>query len=159
VIGVLVATFVLAAGATAGKKTVQATLSGRCVETDTLDQNGALKSASIVCTGSGKCACAGSTGLAYAVTAIEPGTGAPGKERGTLTLTGPTGTLSFQLIGKHSAIGGGAGTWKIVKTVGYKGVQLIRTGTYRTTTQMLKQIPQSMITTVKIATNLTCWQC
>ena len=158
-IGVLVAMFVLASGAEAGKKTVQATLSGRCTETDTLDSNGALKSASVVCKGSGKCACEGSTGLAYSVTAIEPGTGAPGKEHGTITATGPTGTLSFQLSGEHSAIGGGTGTWKLVKTVGYKGVQLSRTGTYTTTTERLKQIPQSMITTVKIATNLTCWQC
>ena len=74
----LVAGLVLAAGATAGGKAVRATLSGTCNETDKLDQNGALKSASILCKGSGKCACQGRTQLAYSVTAVEPGNGAPG---------------------------------------------------------------------------------
>ena len=63
------------------------------------------------------------------------------------------------LSGKHSAVGGGTGTWKLVKTVGYQGVHLSRSGTYSTTTQTLKQIPLTMITTVRIATNLSCWAC
>jgi hypothetical protein len=159
VIGLLVAMLVLAAGATAGGKTVQASLSGRCTETDTLDSNGALKSASILCTGSGRCACQGATALAYSVKAVEPGTGAPGRERGTITATGPNGTLTFQLSGKHSALGAGTGTWTLAKAVGYKGVHLSTAGTYSTTVQRLKQVPQSMITIVKIETNLSCWQC
>ena len=155
----LLAGLVLALGATAGGKTVRATLSGKCTETDTFDSNGALKSASIACTALARCACAGSTQLAYAVTAVEPGTGAPGREAGTLTATGPAGTLTFHLSGKHSAVGAGTGTWTLVKTVGYKGIRLSRAGTYATTTQRLKQIPQSMTTTVRIATSLSCWQC
>ena len=149
----------LTSEAAAGGKTVRATLNGTCNETDKLDQNGALKSASILCKGAGKCACQGSPKLAYSVTAVEPGNGAPGTEHGTITATGPTGTLTFALSGKHSAIGGGTGTWKLIKTVGYKGVQLLRKGTYSSTIQTHKQIPQSMITTVRIATNLSCWQC
>ena len=157
--GMLVVGLILAAGATAGGKNVQATLNGRCTETDTLDSNGALKSASIACTAAASCACAGSTQLAYSVTAVEPGTGAPGRESGTLTATGPTGILTFHLKGKHSAIGGGSGTWQLVKTVGYTGVQLSRAGTYTTTTQRLRQVPQSMTTIVRIATTMSCWRC
>ncbi len=158
-IALLVAMFVLAAGAAAGKQSVQATLSGRCTETDTLDANGALKSATIACTGLGKCACEGSTQLDYSVKAVEPGTGAPGTERGTLTASGPTGMLRFELHGKHSALGAGTGTWKLVKAVGYKGVHLSTAGTYSTSTVTLRQVPQSMTTIVKIATRLSCWQC
>jgi hypothetical protein len=155
----LAAGLVLAADASAGGKTVRATLGGKCTETDTLDTNGALKSASITCIATASCACAGSTQLAYSVTAVEPGTGAPGRESGTLTATGPPGTLTFRLSGKHTAVGGGSGMWQLVKIVGYKDVQLSRTGTYSTTTQRLKQIPQSMTTLVRIATNLSCWRC
>jgi hypothetical protein len=158
-IGMLVAGLVLAAGATAGGQTVRATLSGKCTETDTFDSNGALKSASIACAAATSCACAGSTQLTYTVTAVEPGNGAPGRERGTLTATGPAGTLTFLLKGKHAAIGSGTGTWQLVKTLGYKGVQLSRAGTYTATTETLRQIPQSMPTIVKIAASLSCWRC
>ena len=107
----------------------------------------------------GKCACEGSTQLDYSVKAVEPGTGAPGSEHGTLTASGPTGTLSFALHGKHSALGAGTGTWKLVKAVGYKGAHLSTAGTYSTSTETLRQVPQSMTTIVKIATHLSCWQC
>jgi hypothetical protein len=157
--GVLAVVLVLATGATAGGNTVRATLSGKCTETDTLDSNGALKSASIACTASASCACAGSTQLAYAVTAVEPGNGDPGREAGTLTASGPAGTLSFRLSGTHSAVGGGSGTWRLVKAAGYKGVQLTKAGTYTTTNQRVRQIPQSMTTIVKIAASLSCWRC
>jgi hypothetical protein len=159
VIGVLVAGLVLVAGAAAGGSTVRASLGGRCTETDTFDSNGALKSASVACTASASCACPGSTRLAYSVTAVEPGTGAPGRESGTLTATGTAGTLTFRLSGKHSAIGGGTGTWTLVKSIGYQSVHLTRSGTYTTITTKLKQIPQTKTTTVKIAANLSCWQC
>ncbi|HEY4345948.1 MAG TPA: hypothetical protein VGM80_00035 [Gaiellaceae bacterium] len=158
--GLILATgLVLATGASAGGKTVQATLSGKCAETDTLDQNGALKSAKVTCTGAVKCACGGSTRLDYSVTASEPGTGANGRESGTLTATGPSGTLTFALKGIHSSVGGGSGTWKLIKTVGYQGVKLTRSGHYSTTVHAVRQIPLSMNTIVKISASLGCWAC
>jgi hypothetical protein len=157
--GGLVIALALGGGALAGGKTVKATISGTCVETDTLDHNGALKSTSFSCTASGACACDGSTKLDYSYVSTEPGTGANGRETGTIVVTGPRGALTFRLKGLHSAVGIGTGTWTIVKATGYSGVRLTRTGKYETGTKTLKQIPLSMKTTVKISTSLGCWQC
>jgi hypothetical protein len=156
--GLLIA-LALAAGALAGGKTVKATVSGTCVETDKLDTNGALKSTTFTCTASGACACDGSTKLDYSYVSTEPGSGANGRETGIIVVTGSKGSLTFHLKGIHTAVGTGTGTWTIVKATGYGGVKLTRTGKYETGTKTLKQIPLTLKTTVRISTSLGCWQC
>ena len=91
----------LAAGASAASKSVQATFSGKCTETDTLDHNGALASARNDCSTVAKGKFAGATQLNLTTFEKESGTGAPGLEHGTLVATGPQGSVTLNLRGKR----------------------------------------------------------
>src|SRR5262249_20016406 len=141
-IGVAVLGFALlaAVGASGASKTVQATLSGKCSEIDTLDRNGALAFARNNCSSAATGKFAGATQLALETFERESGTGAPGLEHGTLVATGPQGSVTLNLRGKRENLttpkGASyiqeAGTWTLGKVTGYQGGQLTKSGTYQT---------------------------
>jgi hypothetical protein len=152
-------TLVAVASASAGGKTVQTTLSGRCSAVDQLDRNGALKSTTIVCTASGKCNCPGTTKLAYTTKSNQAGNGAPGPESGTFIASGPAGTVTLVFKGKRDGTGAGKGTWKLGKVTGYSGVKLAQSGTYQVTTKTVSEIVGTKDTIVRITATLGCWRC
>lgn len=143
----------------AGGSTVRTTLSGMCRETDKLDPNGALESSTIACTGKASCKCGGAAELTYTSTATEPGTGADGHETGTIVASGPLGTVTLRLAGKHTSLGGGTGVWTLVKSTGFKGVTLTRKGSYTTQTHTVSHVTGSMDTIVHISASVGCWRC
>jgi hypothetical protein len=155
----LAAGLVVAATASADSKTVRATLSGKCSEIHALDHNGATTSVTVTCATTVKCSCQGSTQLALNVKAVEPGTGADGKETGTLVASGPKGTVTLRLAGKHTSLGVGKGTWTLLRKSGYAGVQLARQGTYTTTQHTLSHLMGTPDSTVRIAATIECWNC
>jgi hypothetical protein len=156
-----------AVGASGAAKTVQATLSGKCTEIDTLDHNGALASARNECSTVAKGKFAGATQLALDTFEKESGTGAPGLEHGTLLATGPQGSVTLNLRGKreYMTTPKGAsyiqetGTWTLGKVTGYQGVQLTRSGTYKSIITTTSHVALSKVTVVRIAGTFGCWNC
>jgi len=166
-VAVLGFALVLAVGATAAAKTVQASFTGKCKEIDTLDHNGALASARNECSTTARGKFAGATRLALASFEKERGTGAPGLEHGTLVATGPQGTVTLDLKGKREYLttSKGAsyiqesGTWTLGKVTGYAGVRLARSGSYKTIISTLSQVTGSKVTLVRVAGTFGCWNC
>jgi hypothetical protein len=164
---VLVFALLTAFGASAATKTVQATLTGKCTEIDTLDHNGALASARNNCSTVAKGKFAGATQLALATFEKESGTGAPGLQHGTLVATGPEGSVTLNLRGKREYLttpkGASyiqeSGTWTLGKVTGYEGVQLTKTGTYKSIITTVSQVTGSKVTLVRIAGTFGCWNC
>jgi hypothetical protein len=169
--GVLVAAVCLAlaaaVGASGAAKTVTATFGGKCTEIDTLDQNGALASERNNCVTVAKGKFAGATQLALDTFEKESGTGAPGLEHGTLVATGPQGSVTLNLRGKreYMTTPKGAsyiqetGTWTLGKVTGYQGVQLTKSGTYKSIITTLSHVTLSKVTVVRIAGTFGCWNC
>jgi hypothetical protein len=167
VVAVLGFALLAAMGASAASKTVQATFSGKCTEIDTLDHNGALASARNNCSTVAKGKFAGATQLALETFEKESGTGAPGLEHGTLVVTGPQGSVTLNLRGKreYMVTPKGAsyiqesGTWMLGKVTGYQGVQMTKTGTYKSIITTLSHVAGSKVTLVRIAGTFGCWNC
>lgn len=158
VLVLLAAAVLVAAGiASAGGKTLQITLNGRCNATDKLDANGALLSTTIVCNATGSCSCGGSTKLTYTTTSVQAGNGNPGPEHGSFVAAGSAGTATLTFKGTRSALGAGKGTWRLGKVTGYKGVRLVRHGTYAVTTKTLSSVVGSRITVVRVTATLSPW--
>ena len=158
---------VVAVGASAAAKNVQASFTGKCTELDTLDHNGALASARNNCSAVARGNFAGATQLALATFEKERGTGAPGVEHGTLVATGPKGTVTLELRGKREylATAKGAssiqdsGTWTLGKVTGYQGVPLAKSGSYKAIVTTLSQVTGSKVTIVRVAGTFGCWNC
>jgi hypothetical protein len=157
---------VAAGGASAEGKTVQVTLAGKCTEVDTLDKNGALKYATNTCITSARCKCAGSTRLDFTTVERESGTGAPGRETGTLVASGPLGTVTLLLKGTQQAMMAKGvsviqetGLWAMGKVTGYPGVQLTKRGTYKAIITTNSTITGSKVSLVHIAATFGCWRC
>jgi hypothetical protein len=166
VVAVLGFALVIAVGASAAAKTVQATFTGKCTELDTLDHNGALASARNNCNAVAKGKFGGATQLTLTTFEQERGTGAPGVEHGTLVATGPQGTVTLQLRGKReylTAKGASeiqdSGTWTLGKVSGYKGVPLAKSGSYKANVTTLSQVTGSKVTVVRVAGTFGCWSC
>lgn len=134
-------------------------MSGRCSELDKVDSNGALVSATISCSTTGACSCAGRTKLVYTSTATEPGNGASGRERGSLVASGPAGSVTLNLTGVRTGVGDGKGRWTLGKVTGYKGVALTSRGTYSTTMKVQSAVIGTKDTLVRIAATFSCWRC
>jgi hypothetical protein len=166
-VAVLGLALVAAVGASAASKTVQATFTGKCTEIDTLDHNGALASARNNCATAAKGKFAGATQLGLATFEKESGTGAPGLEHGTLVATGPQGTVTLNLRGKREYLttpkGASyiqeSGTWTLGQVKGFQGVQLAKSGSYRSVITTRSQITGSKVTLVRVAGTFGCWDC
>jgi hypothetical protein len=157
-ISLLTAAALATAGtAAAGGKTLRISLSGRCTATDKLDANGALLSTTIVCNASAACSCAGSTKLTYTTTSVQAGNGNPGPEHGSFVASGPTGSATLEFKGSRSALGAGKGTWTLGTVKGFKGVRLLRRGTYNVTTKTLSSVVGSRSTVVRVTATLSPW--
>jgi hypothetical protein len=158
---------VVAVGASAAAKTVQATFDGKCTEIDTLDHNGALASARNDCATTAKGKFAGATQLALATFEKESGTGAPGAEHGTLVATGPQGTVTLVLRGKREYLTTPRGvsyiqewgTWTLGKVTGYTSARLAKTGSYKAVITTLSQVTGTKVTVVRVAGTFGCWNC
>jgi hypothetical protein len=153
-------------GASAEGKTVQVTLTGKCTEVDTLDKNGALKYATNTCITSARCKCAGSTRLDFQTVERESGTGAPGRETGTLVASGPLGKVTLILRGTQQALMQRGvpviqetGTWTRGPVTGYSGVQLATRGTYKAIITTNSTVTGSKVSLVHIAATFGCWRC
>jgi hypothetical protein len=166
-VAVLGFALVAAVGASAAAKTVQATLTGKCTETDTLDHNGALAFAHNDCSTVAKGKFAGATQLTLATFEKETGTGAPGAEHGTLVATGPQGTVTLVLKGKREYLttpkGASyiqdSGTWTLGKVTGYEGARLAKSGAYKAIVTTLSHVTGSKVTLVRVAGSFGCWNC
>jgi hypothetical protein len=157
-LAVLAAAVLVAAGtASAGGKTLQISLSGRCNATDKFDANGALQSTTIVCNATGSCQCRGSTKLTYTTTSVQAGNGNPGPEHGSFVASGATGTATLVFKGSRTALGEGKGTWTLGTVKGYGGVRLVRRGTYSVTTKTLSSVVGSRSTVVRVTATLSPW--
>jgi hypothetical protein len=155
----LLAVLVTATAASAGGKTVTTVLGGTCTEIQTLDHNGALKALTVVCKTGGTCKCEGATKLAYTSKTFSPGTGADGRETGTLVASSSIGTVTLNFTGKRTALGLGAGTWTLGKVVGYKGISLVKRGKYSVATKTLTEVVGSLTTVVRMNASFGCWAC
>jgi hypothetical protein len=145
--------------AAAGAGTVSTVLTGKCTGTNTLDNNGALKSLTLSCSATGACKCGGTARLVYDTKTVSPGNGAGGRETGTLVATSPEGTVTLRVQGKRSALGAGAGTWTLGKVTGYKGVSLAPHGTYTASVKTVSAVTGTMVTNVRITAAFGCWDC
>jgi hypothetical protein len=155
----LIAALVLAVSAAAGTRTVTANLTGQCHEVDTLDQLGVLKYFVLTCNASGPCKCQGATHLAYTSVARLSGTGASGREHGTLVASGPAGSVTLSFKGTLTSLGVGTGTWTLGKKTGFSGVKLTTHGSYTTTTKTTATVTGTQQTSVKVAASFGCWAC
>jgi hypothetical protein len=156
----LIATLVFAVAASADTKTVTANLTGQCLEVDTLDKLGVLKSFILTCKATGPCKCQGATKLSYTSVSRLSGTGASGRETGTLVASGPAGssaTLNFK--GTRTALGVSTGTWTLGKTTGMTGAKLTRHGAYTTNTKTISSVTGTQQTSIKLAASFGCWNC
>jgi hypothetical protein len=74
-----------------------------------LDQNGAMLAQTVTCTASAPCRCDGTAKLAYHGVAVHAGTGASGRESGSLVASGPAGSVTLLFKGTRTALGQGTG--------------------------------------------------
>ena len=81
--------------------------------------------------------------------------------------TGPQGTVTLNLRGKreYMTTPKGAsyiqatGTWTLGKVTGYQGVQLTKSGTYKSIITTTSHVALSKVTVVRIAGTFGCWNC
>ena len=161
VLTVLLAAGCVGAGA-AGAATppVKATLSGTCTVANTLDHNGVVTRSTLTCKASGACACEGATRLAYQSATVSPGNGAAGREKGTLTASGPRGVVTLALVGTRTGVGLSTGSWTLGPVSGAAAAaSLARRGSYETETTTLKPILGTTSSTVRISAAIGCWSC
>jgi|SRR5579871_1567994 len=155
----LIAALVLTVTAAAGTDKVTANLTGQCVEVDKLDSLGVLKSFTLTCKATGPCKCQGTTKLSYTSISVLSGTGAPGREKGTLLASGPAGSATLSFKGTRTALGVSTGTWTLGKTTGLPGVKFTRHGSYTTNTKTISTVTGTQQSSVKIAATFGCWNC
>jgi hypothetical protein len=155
----LIAALVLAVSASADTKTVTANLTGQCLEVDKLDSLGVLKSFTLTCKATGPCKCEGATKLTYTSVSVLSGTGAPGREKGTLVASGPAGSATLNFKGTRTALGVSTGTWTLGKTIGLPGAKLTRRGAYTTTTKTISTVTGTQQSFIKVAASFGCWNC
>jgi hypothetical protein len=155
----LLAALALAVSASADTKTVNASLTGQCVEVDTLDKLGVLKSFVLTCKATGPCKCQGTTKLNYTSVSKLSGTGASGREHGTLVASGPAGSVTLGFKGTRTALGVSTGTWTLLKKTGLPGVKLTTHGSYTTTTKTISSVTGTQQTSIKLAASFGCWNC
>jgi hypothetical protein len=155
----LLAALALPVSASADTKTVSANLTGQCVEVDTLDKLGVLKSFTLTCKATGPCKCQGTTKLSYTSVSLLSGTGASGREHGTLVASGPAGSVTLNFKGTRTSLGVSTGTWTLDKTTGLPGVTFTRHGSYTTNTKTISSVVGTQQTSIKIAARFGCWNC
>jgi hypothetical protein len=155
----LVAALVLAVTASAGTKTVTANLTGQCNEVDTLDSLGVLKYFVLTCNAVGPCKCQGATKLSFASRARLSGTGASGRETGTLVASGPAGSATLMLKGTRTALGVSTGTWTLGKTKGFAGVKLTTHGAYTIKSKTTQTVTGTQHSMIKVTASVGCWNC
>jgi hypothetical protein len=138
---------------------VKTVLRGSCTQVNKLDQNGAMVAETVSCTASSACRCDGSTTLTYRDVAVLPGTGASGRESGSLVASGPAGSVTLLFKGTRTSLGQGTGTWTIGRVTGLTGVKLVAHGAYSTQTNTLHAVTGTMNTVVSIDAAYGCWSC
>ena len=96
--------------------------------------------------------------LPHGVAAL-PGTGAPGRESGSLVASGPAGSVTLLFRGARTALGQGSGTWTLGTVTGLAGAKLVAHGTYSTQTNTLHAVAGTMNTVVSVDSTYGCWNC
>ena len=124
-----------------------------------LDHNGAMLAQTVTCTASPPCRCDEATKLAYHGIAVLRGTGASGKESGSLMASGPAGSGRLLFKGTRTALGQGTGTWTLGKVTGLAGTKLVAHGTYSSQTNTLHAVAGTMNTVVSVNATYGCWNC
>jgi hypothetical protein len=155
----LIAALAVAVAASAGTNTVTANLTGQCHEVDTLDNLGVLKYFVLTCNASGPCKCQGATKISYTSVAKLSGTGASGREHGTLVASGPAGTVTLNILGTRTSLGVSTGDWTLGKTTGFPGVRFAKHGSYTTRTKTTETVIGTNQTSIKVAASVGCWNC
>jgi hypothetical protein len=146
------------AASSAGGSIVRPVLKGTCTEKNKVDKNDVMISSTLTCTTKAICECSERTALVYESVWTSPGTGASGREKGTITATGKNATVMLELSGTRDGSGASSGKWVLGKVTGQPRADFRSQGTYRAMVKTLDP-DASPTTSVRIAAAISCWSC